>query len=190
MSDAPSGGSAATGHAPAGPGSDPFALLGLPRGMAVDPHALDEAYRALQAQVHPDRFADKSEAERRVAMQWAAATNEAYRLLKKPLPRAKYLIEAAGVGLGEQDNTAMPAEFLMQQMEWREHVAEARAHRDDKGLRHIEHAIRGAEVELWPLLESCIAAGDWAHAADVWRRLRFLEKLHDDIEDVRSALLD
>jgi molecular chaperone HscB len=158
--------------------------------MAVDPQALDQAYRALQAQVHPDRFADRSDAERRVAMQWAAAANEAYRVLKKPLPRAKYLIESAGVVLGEQDNTAMPAEFLMQQMEWRELVAEARAQRDDKGLRHIEHAIRGAEIELWPLLESCITATDWSHAADVWRRLRFLEKLHDDIEDFRAALLD
>jgi molecular chaperone HscB len=92
--------------------------------------------------------------------------------------------------LGEQDNTAMPAEFLMQQMEWRELVAEARTQRDDKGLRHIEHAIRGAEIELWPLLESCITATEWSHAADVWRRLRFLEKLHDDIEDFRAALLD
>ncbi|NCU95837.1 MAG: hypothetical protein EBV48_08195, partial [Betaproteobacteria bacterium] len=67
---------------------------------------------------------------------------------------------------------------------------EARAHRDDKGLRRIEHAIRGAEVELWPLLAERITAADWSHAADVWRRLRFLEKLHDDIEDVRSALID
>jgi molecular chaperone HscB len=158
--------------------------------MAVDPQALDQAYRALQAQVHPDCFADRSDAERRVAMQWAAAANEAYRVLKKPLPRAKYLIESAGVVLGEQDNTAMPAEFLMQQMEWRELVAEARTQRDDKGLRHIEHVIRGAEIELWPLLESCITATEWSHAADVWRRLRFLEKLHDDIEDFRAALLD
>jgi len=173
-----------------GPGSDPFALLGLPRGMAVDPHSLDEAYRALQAQVHPDRYADKTDAERRVAMQWASAANEAYRTLRKPLSRAKHLIESAGESLGEQDNTAMPAEFLMQQMEWREQVAAARARRDDRGLRHIEHAIRGAEGELWPLLEARVAAADWPAAADVWRRLRFLEKLHDDIEDVRSALLD
>jgi len=176
--------------AAAGPGSDPFDLLGLPRGMEVDPHALDAAYRSLQARVHPDRYVDKTDAERRVAMQWATAANEAYRTLRKPLSRAKYLIESAGQGLGEQDNTAMQADFLMQQMEWREHVAEARAHRDDRGLRHIEHAIRGAEGELWPLLAERIGAEDWSAAADVWRRLRFLEKLHDDIEDARSALLD
>ena len=173
-----------------GPGADPFALLGLPRGMGVDPHALDDAYRQLQVQVHPDRFADKTEAERRVAMQWAVAVNEAYRVLRKPLPRARYLIESAGVGLGEQDNTAMPADFLMQQMAWREQVAEARAHRDDKGLRHIEHDIRGAEAALWPLLEQRIAEADWSSAADTWRRLRFLEKLREDIEDVRAALID
>ncbi len=174
----------------AGPGSDPFALFGLPRGMDVDPHALDAAYRQLQSQVHPDRFADRPEADRRVAMQWAATANEAYRVLKKPLPRARYLIESAGVELGEQDNTAMPAEFLMQQMEWREQVAEARAHRDDKGMRHIEHQIRGAEGALWPQLEQRIATADWKAAADLWRRLRFLQKLRDDIEDARSALID
>lgn len=176
--------------AAAGPGSDPFDLLGLPRGMDVEPQALDAAYRELQAQVHPDRHAGKTDAERRVAMQWATAANEAYRTLRKPLARARYLIESAGERLGEQDNTAMPADFLMQQMEWREHVAEARARRDDRGLRHIEHAIRGAEGELWPLLSERIASADWTAAADVWRRLRFLEKLREDIEDMRSALLD
>jgi molecular chaperone HscB len=69
-----------------------FELLGLPAQYAVDPARLEHGYRELQSQVHPDRFAAATEAERRVAMQWATRVNEAYRTLRNPLERARYLL--------------------------------------------------------------------------------------------------
>ena len=169
-----------------GPGSDPFALLGLPRGMAVDPHALDEAYRGLQARVHPDRYADKTDAERRVAMQWATAANEAYRTLRKPLQRARYLIEAAGVGLGEQDNTAMPAAFLMQQMEWRESLEAAT---DMTQIDALAAEVRAARSRALDELGRTIDdLGDHAQAARQVRELMFVERFASDVDARAEAL--
>ena len=108
--------------------ADHFALLGLPRTFRIDVNLLDERYRAVQAQVHPDRFADADETQRRRSLQWATKVNEAYVALRKPLARALYLLKLVGFGIDLADNHAMPVEFLMEQMEWREAVAEAREH--------------------------------------------------------------
>ena len=111
-----------------------FELFGLPVAYAVDPAALERAYRDLQGRVHPDRFASASEAERRVAMQWATRANEAYRTLRNPIDRARYLLALKGFDTGEESNTSMPPDFLMQQMEWRESVEDGRARHDAAAL--------------------------------------------------------
>ncbi|HRE13750.1 MAG TPA: Fe-S protein assembly co-chaperone HscB, partial [Usitatibacteraceae bacterium] len=115
-----------------------FDLLGLPVAYAIDAQALERAFRDLQSRVHPDRFAAAGEAERRVAMQWAARANEAYRTLRHPLGRARYLLGLKGFDTGEDSNTAMPPDFLMQQMEWREAVADARGSRDREALEALK----------------------------------------------------
>lgn len=168
---------------------DYFALFGLPRVYRVDMARLDQAYHAMQGKVHPDRHAHLPETERRLSMQWAAQVNEAYRTLKQPLARAHYLLRLAGAEGGHESNTVMPAAFLMEQMEWREAVAEARAvgdhHELEKLMRRLDlHAgeIR-AEIE-----QSLDARKDYATAADAVRRLMFMEKLEHEIEDALEAL--
>ena len=104
--------------------------MGLPAKYAVDPSRLEQGYRDLQSRVHPDRFAAATDADRRLAMQWATRANEAYSVLKDPLERARYLLQLKGYDTEEETNTAMPPDFLMQQMEWREAVAEARGRSD------------------------------------------------------------
>ena len=94
-----------------------FDLFALPAAFSVDLGALDAAYRDVQGQVHPDRFVNATDAEKRVAMQWATRANEAYQTLKNPQKRAQYLCELHGVDLKTESNTAMPAAFLMQQMD-------------------------------------------------------------------------
>jgi molecular chaperone HscB len=86
---------------------DFFSLFGLPVRFDVDQASLDEAYRTVQSQAHPDRFANAGDAERRVAMQWAAHANEAYRTLRQPLKRAIYLLTLRGVDIQAENNTAM-----------------------------------------------------------------------------------
>ena len=171
--------------------SDHFALFGLSRGFRLDLSDLDSRYRDIQAQVHPDRFVHAGEAERRLSMQWATHANEAYQTLKKPLERARYLLNLAGHDVEAESNTAMPADFLMEQMEWREAVMEARIGRDHHELEHLHNRLRadigGRYAELGELLDD---AADHAGATDRVRRLMFLEKLLHEIDDALASLED
>ena len=105
--------------------SDDFELFGVPRRFAQERAALDLRWKDLQREAHPDRFAAQGAAAQRVAMQWSVRINEAYQRLKDPLKRAAYLCELHGAPIRAEDNTAMPAAFLMQQMQWREALDEA-----------------------------------------------------------------
>lgn len=168
---------------------DFFALFGLPRSFEIDETALDNAWHDLQSKVHPDRHAHLSDLEKRRSMQWATRVNEAYRTLRKPLPRAQYLLELAGVDAGLETNTAMSAEFLMEQMEWREAVEEARTagDGDELGLLHQRLRQHAREV-LAGLGRELDQAHDYSAAADTVRRLMFIEKLQHEIDDALEAL--
>ena len=164
-----------------------FELLGLPPVFGLDAARLEQRYRELQSRVHPDRFAAGSEAERRVAMQWATRANEAYRTLRDPLARARYLLSLKGYDTGEESNTAMPPDFLMQQMEWREAVAEARAGRDLEALASLRAEIGGAREEMLELLGRSLDAANYDAGCSLVRKLRFLEKLDEEIDDALNA---
>ena len=171
--------------------ADFFSLFELPRTFRLNLSELDSRFRDVQAQVHPDRFAHATEAERRLSMQWATHANEAYQTLKKPLERAKYLLHLAGHDIQAENNTAMPADFLMEQMEWREAVMEARGGRDHHELEHLylrlQNDIRSRYDELGELLDD---RQDAAEATDRVRRLMFLEKLLYEIDDALASLED
>jgi molecular chaperone HscB len=170
-------------------GADHFALFGLPPAFRVDARLLDERFRELQARIHPDRFAQAGESERRVSLQWATRVNEAYRCLKDPLARARYLLALAGHPVDVKNNAAMPPEFLMEQMEWREAVAEARAARQTDELEQLRHRVRqrmnAGHERLAELLDD---RRDTPAAADAIRRLMFLEKLLSEIDDGLAEL--
>jgi len=169
--------------------ADHFSLFELPRTFRIDSAALDKRYREIQAQVHPDKFANAGDAERRLSLQWTTRVNEAYQTLKKPLPRAQYLLQLGGHDVGLESNTAMPVEFLVEQMEWREAVAEARVAGEHHELEHLHHRLKqdiGARYdELGVLLDDDNNAGQ---AADRVRRLMFLEKLLFEIDEAIEAL--
>ncbi len=169
-----------------------FDLFGLPPSFALDGAALDARYRDLQAQVHPDRFAHGSDADKRLSMQWATHINEAYQTLRQPLSRARYLLHLRGVDTEEESNTAMPPAFLMQQMEWREGIMEARAADDVAALEHLmgqlRHERRALEGRLAEALDG--AEPDHPRAAEAVRMLKFLEKLGEEITLAIESLED
>jgi molecular chaperone HscB len=163
------------------PRHDHFTLFDLPPRFAIDEAQLEQAYRRVQAQVHPDRFAAAGAAERRVAMQWAARANEAFRTLRSPASRAAYLCERHGQPIEAESNTAMPAEFLMQQMQWREELDEARS--GDRGaavalLREVE--ARRGEV-LARVAAALDERHDYAAAAAAVRELHFIDRFRDEL---------
>lgn len=165
-----------------------FDLFQLPQQFALDSAALDRAYRNVQGQVHPDKFVSASEAEQRVAMQWATRANEAYLTLKNPLKRASYLCELHGVDLQTESNTAMPRDFLMQQMEWRETLEDAKAGRDAVALTKLDDALRAARKAEIAQIGALFDGGDYAQAAQQVRQLMFLEKIGAEIAQLFDQL--
>ena len=177
-------------------GADYFTLLGLPQQFEVTTAALDERFRQLQREVHPDRFAAADDAARRASMMLATQINVAYQTLRSPLKRAIYLLELSGVDVGAESNTAMSPEFLMSQMMWREQVADARAAKDTAALAQLQTEISGDIRDAYAdLAVSFNAPGNQdkdqlQDAVEGVRRLMFLEKLREEIEDAVFALED
>jgi molecular chaperone HscB len=165
---------------------DDFTLFGLPEAFAVDPAQVDRRWRELQAEVHPDRFAAQGAAAQRVAMQWSVRVNEAYRRLKDPLARAAYLCERRGAPIDAERNTAMPREFLMQQMAWREGLDEAQ---DAPALNALHGQLERDEQALLQRLQQALdAKHDATTAAAQVRALMFLRRFRGDLERRLDAL--
>jgi molecular chaperone HscB len=159
-----------------------FVLFGLPERFALDRADLDARWRKLQASVHPDKFAADGAAAQRVAMQWAVRVNEAYRRLREPLSRAAYLCELRAAPIGAHDNTAMPADFLHQQMQWREALDDARE--SSAALGALDEQVRGTERALLHEVAHLLdAAADAPAAAQHVRALMFIRKFRRDLAD-------
>jgi molecular chaperone HscB len=165
-----------------------FELFNLPARFEVDIGLLDAAYRDVQARVHPDRFVNATDAEKRVAMQWATRANEAYQTLKNPMKRAQYLCEINGVDLKVESNTAMPMDFLMQQMEWREELGDARAGKDVEALDALDAQVKRERKQRLGAIGNQLDAGDFEHAAQGVRALMFLDKFGDEVQYAFEAL--
>ena len=166
---------------------DDFALFGLPRRHALERSNLDARWRKLQGEVHPDRFAAQGAAAQRLAMQWAVRVNQAHQRLKDPLARAAYLCELGGVTIDAERNTAMPTEFLMQQMQWREALDDARALAD---VGAIGEQVAATEQQLLRDVQQRLDdQGDIAGAAAQVRSLMFVKRFRQDI-DRRLDVLD
>jgi len=166
--------------------ADDFELFGLPRRFALDRHDLDLRRRALQGEVHPDRFAAADAAARRAAMQSAVRVNEAHARLADPLKRAAYLCELAGTPIRAEDNTAMPTAFLHEQMAWRESLDDAGSRQEvDAVARELADARRVAYERLATAIDE---RGDFAAAAQEVRALMFIERFAADVDDRLVAL--
>jgi len=164
--------------------ADHFALFGLPRRFRVDRSALGTAYRKLQGDIHPDRHAGADDSARRLALQASARVNEAYATLSDPAARGEYLLSLLGIeSLGETD-TAMPMDFLTEQMERREEIEAATADGDHAAL---EAALAGVGAEAAMLEDELMHALDDRHALDdaktIVRKLRFLDRVRDEITE-------
>ena len=165
-----------------------FELFQLPARFEVDQSALDAAYREIQGRVHPDRFVGSSDGEKRVAMQWATRANDAYQTLRNPQKRAQYLCELNGVDLQTESNTAMPAAFLMQQMEWREELGDARAGKDAGALDALDAQVRAERKQMLVTVGQQLDVGDYAAAAQGVRSLMFLDKFGDEVQYAFEAI--
>lgn len=168
---------------------DFFQLFELLPRFEIDRTALDQRYRDLQSQVHPDKFSHLSESEQRLSMQWSTRINEGYQTLRSPLARGRYLLSLQGVDTQEETNTAMPLDFLMQQMEWREVLQDAIEAKDMDALDVLSDNNRKETAMLQQQLGTQLdESHDHLAAAGSVRKLRFLEKLAEEISSAYDEL--
>jgi molecular chaperone HscB len=163
-----------------------FELFGLPPAYALDLELLDRAYLDIQSKIHPDRHANAGDAARRASMEMTMQVNEAHRTLKSPVQRAAYLLGLNGVDVALESNTAMPREFLVEQMELRERLEAAP---DADALARLEQELFDLKEVLQAQIAECIdARHDYHGAAELVRKLMFLDKLDEDINAAYEAL--
>jgi len=165
--------------------SNDFELFGVPATFAQQLPLLEERWKDLQRNAHPDRFAAQGAAAQRLAMQWSVRINEAHKRLRSPLKRAAYLCELNGAPIAAETNTAMPPEFLVQQMEWREALDDSDDRAAIDALQAEVDAARAAAIARCGVLLD--EQHDYPAAAAQVRALMFLARFADDI-DARRAL--
>ncbi len=160
--------------------STDFELFGVPAQFAQDRAQLDTRWKELQREAHPDKFAAQGAAAQRVAMQWSVRINEAYQRLKSPLRRASYLCELHGAPIHAENNTAMPTDFLMQQMAWREALDDA------KTLENFDEisseALQAGRKQLLKIEHSIDADKNFFEAAKQVRSLMFIERFACEVD--------
>jgi molecular chaperone HscB len=165
---------------------DYFALFQLKPQFKIDRQALESAYLTVQQKVHPDMHAQASDSDKRVSMQLSALANSAYRTLMNPIQRGLYMCARNGVDPQLETNTAMPAQFLMQQMEWREALDDVRD--QPSKLDDLYKEVELTRANLLKEVEATIdEANDFELAATQLRALLFIDKFGAELEDAISA---
>lgn len=169
-------------------GKNHFELFGLPVAFDIDANDLASRYRELQRRIHPDKFANASDQERRLSMQMTALINEAFQTLKDPVQRGRYLLSLRGIHLDEETDTAMDPAFLMEQMEWRESLDELRQVADptsDLALlsRRVDESMHERIGQFRGALEHG-SSEDIKRARNIVREMQFLERMRQEIDDL------
>lgn len=168
--------------------SDPFTLLGAPKKYDLDLDQVEKSHRELARALHPDKFVNATPSERREALEKAADVNEAWRVVKDPIRRAEALFALAGVVVAENNQAStitVPPQFLMQMMEAREELAEARAKKDMAKVRSLGDGVREkfevAELKLAKGLEA-----DPRKVIPVLGELRFYKRFLDEVSAIED----
>ena len=168
--------------------SNDFELFGLPMGYALARESVDARWKELQREAHPDKFAAQGDAAQRLAMQWSVRINEAYQRLKDPVKRAAYLCELHGAPVQADNNTAMPAAFLMQQMAWREALEDTHTEADLDDLLSQVQGVRAQTLDA--LAQSIDVSGDYSQAVGQVRSLMFIDRFATEVRHQIDKLLD
>jgi len=149
----------------------------------MEKDVLEKAYRDIQSRVHPDRFASAGDAERRASLQWTTRVNEAYRALKDPVQRAKHILDLHGVDVAFETDTAMPVEFLTQQLELRESLEAAVDEKDAVSLDGLRKKLLEQRKALQEEIQNLIDdSKDYKGAAGLVRKLMFLQRLDEEVD--------
>ncbi|EOV8087238.1 co-chaperone HscB [Providencia rettgeri] len=170
---------------------DYFTLFGLTPIYAIDNEQLTLRFQDLQRQYHPDRFATCSEQEKMQALQKAATINAAYQAFRHPLKRAEYMLSLHGFDINNEQHTMHDTAFLMEQLELREELDNIENSADALDLlAKFMQNVKQMQQARSALMVTELDAMQWEKAADTVRKLRFLDKLQQQAEQLEERLLD
>lgn len=163
-----------------------FDLFQLPAALELDVSELAKRYQRLQQLTHPDKFADASETQKRLAVQKNAQINDAYHTLKAPLSRARHLLQIRGLDIQDEQQTLQDTAFLMQQMAWREALEELPEQADpQQALAALMSELHSENEQLMQQLQTCLQQQNSEqdqHAAIALRKLTFLDKFEQQLD--------
>jgi molecular chaperone HscB len=170
--------------------SDPFETMGVDPRFDLDLDKLAERHRDLSRALHPDRYAGVPAAERRMALGRAIEVNDAYRVLKDPVRRAEALLRRAGVSVGETAEPKPSQALLMDMMERREELADARRAKDLQAVNKLAMVVRDRERDVLSSLGQTLGADGSAvtQALPFLGELRYLRRFLDEVSAIEEDL--
>jgi molecular chaperone HscB len=166
-----------------------FAAFDLTPSFALDSKMLAARYRDMQSATHPDRFASASDAEKRSAMEKATLVNDAYQTLLDPVRRAMHLLWLKNVNAMDEKDTSMPRDFLMEQIAWRESIADAKLKEDSDRLEAMNIELQSVLASLGDTFSAAYIGDHLPVATTLARKMRFTQKLIEEV-DLAIASLD
>jgi molecular chaperone HscB len=161
---------------------DPFAVLGLDARYDLDPAVIERAFFEKTRALHPDQHATAPAAERVAVLARSRALNDAYQIVKRPVARAEQLLERAGVTIG--DNEQLDPEFLMEILELREELAEARVANRLADVARLERAMKDRRDAAVARLAPMFAAADLVGIKRTLIVLRYLDRYLEECSQV------
>ena len=168
-----------------------FELFELEVEFYLDSTVLASGYQKLQSEFHPDRFIDRSDQEKRIAMQATTFINEAYKTLSDEHARARYLLELKGVPFDVEKDTTQDMEFLMAQMSLREEIDEVDSR--EEPLEYLDGLIQQSRTQKQDLIKQYLdhyQNGAWDDAKEIVLKLQFFTRLHQQISHKQETLED
>lgn len=170
---------------------DPFAILGIQRSFEVDLASIEKRHRELSRALHPDRYADAGAAERKLTLAKAIEVNEAWRIVRDPIRRAEALFALAGIAVGEQYEPRPSPSLLMDTMDRREALAEAREKRDLAAIDHLAGEVDAARRSVEERLRAGFARGGKLDAlVPLLGELRFHRRFLDEVNAIEDAVAE
>lgn len=170
-------------------GKNYFAIFNLPVAFNIDLNIVAGEFRELQKAVHPDRFAQGSDQERLLAVQKTSQVNQAYQTLRDPVARAQYMLQLQGVETSAETDTTMDSDFLMEQMEIREAIAEVRDQSDPLAeLDKLSAVLRSKLASLAENFTSDFDKKSYEQAREIVRKMQFVTKAQAEIAEIAEEL--
>jgi molecular chaperone HscB len=169
---------------------NPFQCFDFPIDVRIDKTTLEQEYQKRIHQVHPDRFAEGTEFDQRLALQKATQINDAYRLLKSDTLRIRCFLELQGLTFDPTRHTQLPESFLIQQMTWQEQLGQLQAEKDYEGMEELLAQVQKSFSKELDQTLCWIDEGSWKEAQEHWYLLSFLEKLQANLHDTMRHVLD